>query len=108
MKIQVSCLLLFYISSLRLLTLSACETAKGNEQAVLGLAGVALKTGTNSILGTLWQVQDNVSLRLIKNFYENLDLGFSPAKALQLAQISEIDNMTQHPKLWSAFLLIGF
>ncbi|MGK7884856.1 MAG: CHAT domain-containing protein, partial [Crocosphaera sp.] len=56
-------------ANLSLLTLSACETATGNEKAVLGLAGVAIKQGIPNTLGTLWQVQDQISARIIKEFY---------------------------------------
>lgn len=94
-------------TNLSLLTLSACETATGNEKAVLGLAGVAIKQGIPNTLGTLWQVQDNVSARLIRQFYQNIENNIPPVKALQLAQLRELENISQHPRSWAAFLLIG-
>jgi len=44
----------FRDTSLDLLTLSACETAIGDERAALGLAGVAVKAGARSALASLW------------------------------------------------------
>lgn len=39
---------------INLLTLSACQTAAGNERSVLGMAGVAARAGVEKILGSLW------------------------------------------------------
>ncbi|MDM8518332.1 CHAT domain-containing protein, partial [Desulfobacterales bacterium HSG16] len=48
---------------LNLLTLSACETAMGNERAAFGLAGVAIRAGAKSALATLWK--EAVKLQLM-------------------------------------------
>src|SRR5205085_4407036 len=48
-----------------LLTLSACETAAGDERAALGLAGVAIKSGARSALATLWCVNDQAASLLV-------------------------------------------
>ncbi|MCK5876031.1 MAG: CHAT domain-containing protein, partial [Candidatus Marithrix sp.] len=55
-----------------LLTLSACETAVGNDRAALGLAGVALKAGVKSALASLWQVDDAATPAMIIEFYKQL------------------------------------
>ena len=41
-----------------LLSLSACQTAVGDERAALGLAGVAIKAGARSAIAILWFVND--------------------------------------------------
>ena len=92
--------------SLELLTLSACETSLGNSRAVLGLAGVAVRAGARSVLGTLWSVSDEVTLTVISDFYENWKSGMSKPAALQAAQIKQIHNLA-HPRSWSPFVLIG-
>jgi CHAT domain-containing protein len=46
----------FRTQPLELLTLSACETAAGDDRAALGLAGVAVRAGARSALATLWAV----------------------------------------------------
>ena len=43
---------------LDLLVLSACETALGDDQASMGLAGAAVQSGARSALASLWQVND--------------------------------------------------
>ena len=56
---------------LELLTLSACKTAAGDDRAVLGLAGVAVKAGAKSTIATLWEIDDKVTARIIQEFYRN-------------------------------------
>ena len=92
-----------------LLTLSACQTAAGNERAALGLAGVAVKAGARSALATLWSVNDKASAQLVSAFYETLRGGAeSKAVALQAAQRALLaDPRFRHPAYWSPFLLIG-
>jgi CHAT domain-containing protein len=92
-----------------LLTLSACQTAVGDDQAALGLAGVAIKAGARSALATLWFIDDKATNMLIKNFYEQLKKnGLSKAKALQNAQkfLFKTERY-KHPAFWAPFLLIG-
>lgn len=92
-----------------LLTLSACQTAAGNDRAALGLAGVAVKAGARSALATLWFINDQASSLLVKEFYRQLqNPDLSKAKALQRAQVRLLaDQRYQHPGYWSPFLLIG-
>jgi len=92
-----------------LLTLSACQTAAGDDRAALGLAGVAVKAGARSALATLWTVNDPASALLVSEFYRQLENpSVSKAKALQQAQLKLIqDPRYRHPGYWSPFLLIG-
>jgi CHAT domain-containing protein len=103
---QLERLLLESDSPLDLLALSACETSAGNSRAVLGLAGVAVRAGARSVLGTLWSVSDDVTLTVIEDFYEHLKSGMSKAQALQRVQVRQIQSHA-HPRSWSPFLLIG-
>ncbi|ETR70230.1 MAG: hypothetical protein OMM_08961 [Candidatus Magnetoglobus multicellularis str. Araruama] len=92
-----------------LLILSACQTAKGNERAAFGLAGVALKAGVKSAVATLWTVDDKATSVIINNFYEQINKNsVSKAKALQFAQNKYMDDyLLRHPSFWAPFLLIG-
>ncbi|OQW92696.1 MAG: hypothetical protein BWK78_00880 [Thiotrichaceae bacterium IS1] len=92
-----------------LLTLSACQTAVGDERAALGLAGVALKAGARSALASLWFVNDEATSLLITEFYKQLKQNnVSRAGALQNAQKMLISQRGfQHPAYWAPFLLIG-
>ncbi|MDJ0915260.1 MAG: CHAT domain-containing protein [Desulfobacterales bacterium] len=94
---------------LELLTLSACETAAGDDNAALGLAGVAVKSGARSALATLWHINDLASSILVGEFYHQLrDSKLTRAQALQRAQLKLYhDRRFQHPGYWSPFLLIS-
>jgi CHAT domain-containing protein len=94
---------------IELLTLSACQTAVGDDQAALGLAGIALKAGARSALASLWFVEDEATTQLISEFYQQLHRNqISKAKALQNAQKHLLAQPRyRHPALWASFLLIG-
>ena len=93
-----------------LLTLSACRTAVGDEQAALGLAGVAVKSGARSAIASLWYIDDEASMLAISGFYRELmeNPTFSKAEALRATQLSLIEqDRYWHPSYWAPFLLIG-
>lgn len=94
---------------LALLTLSACETAAGDDRAALGLAGVAIKAGARSALATLWFINDEASSALVSEFYRQLhDASVSKAVALQRAQLKVLEHpIYRHPAYWSPFLLLN-
>lgn len=92
---------------IELLTLSACQTAEGDDRAPLGISGAAIKAKAKSVIGTLWSVDDTSAQKIMEVFYANLaTLGKSGA--LALAQRTLIENPTySHPAYWSPFILIG-
>jgi CHAT domain-containing protein len=94
---------------LDLLTLSACETAAGDDRSALGLAGVAVKAGARSALATLWFINDPASSNLINEFYLRLKKSsLSKAQALREAQVTLLDHpIYRHPGYWAPFLLIN-
>ena len=99
----------FRDSPLDLLTLSACETAAGDDQAALGLAGVAIKAGARSALATLWFINDKASSDIVVAFYKELtNPNTSKAQALRHAQLELIAHpVYQHPSYWAPFLIIN-
>ncbi|RKZ82424.1 MAG: hypothetical protein DRR19_20705 [Candidatus Parabeggiatoa sp. nov. 1] len=95
---------------IELLTLSACNTAKGKYEqwAALGLSGIAVKAGARSALATLWKAHDTAAYHLVRNFYNTLKTEQnSKAQALQAAQIALIDTDFYHPFYWAPLVLIG-
>jgi len=119
-----------------LLVLSACRTAIGNEEAEMGFAGLAFRTGVKTALASLWKVEDNGTLGLMTAFYTQLSDRKTKAEALQKAQLAMIRGEVQvvdeqlqtssgsfplppdlleqfkgkdlsHPYYWSGFTLIG-
>lgn len=102
-----------------LVVLSACDTATGDERAVLGLAGVTVRSGSTT-LASLWSVDDASTARLMSQFYREFQ---NPATkkvdALQKAQLSSIESLRAnppiaelkhlppHPYYWAAYVLVG-
>jgi CHAT domain-containing protein len=94
---------------LELLTLSACETAQGDDRAALGLAGVAIQAGARSAIATLWRVADEATVVLMQTFYQHLRTpGVSRAHALQQAQLRLLtEPRYADPFFWAPFLLLN-
>ena len=92
-----------------LLVLSACDTATGDKRAVLGLAGLAVKSGARSTIASLWPVKDQLTVSLMTSFYQKLlQPGINKAEALRQAQIETIQKTDfKEPFFWSAFVLVG-
>lgn len=97
---------------IELLVLSACNTAEGDNQAILGLAGVAVRAGARSTLATLWGANDDATAVLMGKFYENLaaKTQLTKAQALRQAQLDLLkteDSQYRHPYYWAPFVLVG-
>lgn len=96
-------------SAVELLVLSACDTASGDNRAVLGLAGLAVKSGARSTVATLWPVKDKAAAKLMAAFYKGIsEPGMSKAEALRQAQLTLMADPTySDPFFWSAYTLVG-
>ena len=95
-----------------LLVLSACETARGDDFATLGLAGMAVRTGVSSTLASLWQISDRSTPFLMEQFYKYWQNNpeINKAEALRLAQLdlrSQTERDWDVPYYWAAYTLVG-
>jgi|GEM_PF-2559804 CHAT domain-containing protein len=73
---------------IELLVLSSCETAVGDRQASLGLAGIAVKAGAESTIASLWSIDDFSTSEIMNQLYQELNKGSTRAKALRQAQLA--------------------
>lgn len=104
-----------------LAVLSACESGLGrglttninefpNGDDLFGLQRGFMKSGTSSILSTLWRADDRSSESLVYDFFENyIEGGKNKVESLQKAQ-KDVINMKalwSHPFYWSHFVLSG-
>ncbi|MBA6152059.1 CHAT domain-containing protein [Gelidibacter maritimus] len=93
--------------------LTACETGKPSYQAGEGMISLAHAfnyAGSESILTSLWKIDEQSSAKIIESFYEYLKKGWAKDKALQQAKldyISTADGRTAHPQYWAGLVLIG-
>lgn len=92
-----------------LLVLSACETATGNSRAVLGIAGMAIRSGVRSTLAGLWALDDQAAAAFMGHFYKALaQPNTTKAAAFRQAQLALMkDPQFKAPYFWSPFVLVG-
>ena len=95
-----------------MLVLSACETARGDRRASLGLAGMSVRTGVSSTVATLWQVSDRSTASLMSRFYRYLspDSDLGKAEALRRAQLDLLESSVQDwhtPLYWAPYVIVG-
>ena len=95
-----------------LVVLSACETALGREirgEGLIGLARGFMYAGASRVVASLWNVEDQATAALMKEFYQGMLVsGQSPAAALRAAQLSLWRGKRwRTPYYWGAFVLQG-
>jgi tetratricopeptide (TPR) repeat protein len=94
-----------------LVTLSACDTALGQDMGSEGLAGLSRAfqiAGARSVVASMWSVADIATSKLMKRFYGYLRQGKSKDEALRAAQTDLIHSpWLAHPCHWAAFQLSG-
>jgi len=96
----------------RVVVLSACNTAVGRLQGQVGVANLArafLQAGADSVVSTLWPVDDLQSLFLMKAFYAHLAAGVPAADALASAKRDMLheSGTDTSPLSWAGFVLLG-
>lgn len=92
-----------------LVTLSACETGLGKQLSgddLIGLTRGFLYAGTSNIVASLWEVDDEATSLLMKDFYSRLKQGNSKREALRQAQLN-LRKTHPDPFFWAAFYLTG-
>lgn len=95
-----------------LVVLAACGTFRGNAVHVAGMSSLSrafLGAGARGVVGTLWEIDDDVSAAVFLRFHEHLRSGMTPARALRAAQIDfrrSADPRMSHPATWAPVQLL--
>jgi CHAT domain-containing protein len=91
-----------------LVTLSACNTGVGPVGAagVANLVGAFVQAGAESVVSTLWELEDHFTARLMKTFYDHLAHHEQKAEALRQAQLA-LQSAGASPYYWASFELVG-
>jgi len=69
-----------------------------------------LDAGARGVIGTLWEIDDDVAAVLFRRIHERMRSGASAARALRDAQIDMLkssDERLRQPATWSAVELLG-
>lgn len=95
-----------------LVTLSACETAKGkwvNGEGVIGLTRGFIYAGAKNLLVSFWKVNDYSTSHFMKNYYSKIIDGNTKGNSLRKTKLEMIDSGFDFamPYYWASFKLIG-
>ena len=96
-----------------LVTLSACETALGEQvrgEGIIGLSRAFFYAGANLVVASLWNVNDKSTATLMTAFYEALGRGMPAAAALRQAKLSFLNGRQaamRDPYYWAPFVALG-
>jgi CHAT domain-containing protein len=92
---------------LDLVVLSACQTGLGEVtgEGVFGLQRGFKKAGAQTIIMSLWEVDDYATRLLMTEFFKGLTLGKSKREAF-LAALDFVKAKNSDPKYWAAFVMV--
>jgi CHAT domain-containing protein len=93
----------------QLVVLSACDTGRGDiqlGQGVYGLRRAFLVAGAETVVMSLWKVNDMTTRELMEAYYSNLLAGQGRATALREAMRS-LRAREFHPHYWAPFIVLG-
>jgi tetratricopeptide (TPR) repeat protein len=102
-------------AALRLVVLSACQTAtgmtRGRGMGLLGLTGPFLQGGAAAVVATLWRVDDAAAAALVADFYRRFRESGDAAAALRGAQMAMLKGAAgdeaRSPAGWAGFQVVG-
>lgn len=91
-----------------LVTLSACNTSVGQvgEEGAANIVNAFIEAGSQSVVSTLWELEDHATTHLMTVFYKHLGHHEEKAEALRQAQL-EMLNSGSPPYYWAGFVLNG-
>ncbi len=93
-----------------MVVLAACQTGIGKYHHGEGLASLARSfalAGANSVVASLWSVDDRSTRKMMPRFYQYLKEGDSKDVALQKAKIDILEGGLGDPVYWASFIVMG-
>jgi CHAT domain-containing protein len=97
----------------RMVVLSSCNTGSGqlsSGEGILSLARGFLFSGSQSVVMSMWEIDDKSGTEIIKRFYDNLKKGLSKGEALKKARkeyLKKASQLKSHPYFWSSLVVYG-
>jgi CHAT domain-containing protein len=100
------------LTGVGLVTLSACDTARGKVirgEGVEGFSPALLAAGASAVVTTLWDVADRPGAEFMTQFYASASGGASTSDALRQAKLQFLRSQLAwtHPYYWAGYLLSG-
>ncbi len=97
----------------KMVVLSSCNTGSGvfyTGEGILSLARGFIYSGSQSVVMSMWEIEDKSGVDIVEMFYKNLKKGYSKSVALRKARIAYLQNADQlrsHPYFWSSLIIYG-
>jgi len=97
----------------KMVILSSCNTGTGilhSGEGVLSLARGFVYSGSQSVVMSMWEIEDRSGADIVKSYYKYLKKGASKSNALRKARISYLKNadmLRSHPYFWAALVIYG-
>jgi CHAT domain-containing protein/Tfp pilus assembly protein PilF len=94
----------------QMVALTACNTGVGKQltgEGVMGLGRAFQYAGAQSVLMSLWSVEDESTNLLTERLFSHLKSGKSRMEALRLARSDLRQAGYEHPFFWAPFILVG-
>lgn len=95
------------LSGTDMVVMSACETGLGDitSDGVFGLQRAFKMAGVQTLVMSLWKVDDNATSLMMQTFYEHLLSGMSKREAFNLAQAA-VRAKYPEPYYWAGFIML--
>ena len=97
----------------KMVVLSSCNTGSGvlsSGEGILSLARGFIYSGSQSVVMSMWEIEDRSGTEIVKKFYEYLKNGNTKSVALRKARIAYLhsaDQLRSHPYFWSTLVIYG-
>ena len=96
-----------------MVVLSSCNTGAGklySGEGILSLARGFIYSGSESVVMSMWEIEDRAGTDVVKLYYDNLKKGYSKSRSLRKSRIDFLktaDQLRSHPYFWSALVVYG-
>ncbi|HPJ58607.1 MAG TPA: CHAT domain-containing protein [Bacteroidales bacterium] len=96
-----------------MIVLSSCNTGSGvlsTGEGILSLSRGFLYSGSQSVVLSLWKVDDKSGTDIVRMFYDNLQKGMKKNLALRKARnryLEDANQLKSHPYFWSTLVIFG-
>ena len=97
----------------KMVVLSSCNTGTGlmfSGEGILSLARGFIFSGSQSVVMSMWEIEDKSGTEIVELFYRNLLKGYTKSVALKRARtafLADADRLRSHPYFWSALVVYG-
>jgi CHAT domain-containing protein/Tfp pilus assembly protein PilF len=97
----------------KMVVLSSCNTGTGllfSGEGILSLARGFIYSGSQSVVMSMWEIEDKSGTEIVEKFYQNLKKGYSKSTSLKKARmdfLKSADQLRSHPYFWATLVIYG-